>query len=103
MQSAFGHGHEYGGVLPCGARGVDALVGHAFGEVQFVEAILAHRGIAFAPVEPALVDLRDAGEQDSCGPAILSDQGLEFVQQGVVAEVGNCERVHGRVSSGGWS
>jgi hypothetical protein len=96
VQAAFGQGHEDGWEPPGDARRVDVPVGRVLGEMQLVEAVGEHRVVAGLPVELALVDLGDAGEQHRGGPAVVSDERLQVMQQGAVAEVRNGEAIHGR-------
>jgi hypothetical protein len=103
VQAAIGQGHEHGREPPGNARRVDVPVGRVLGEAQFVEAVGEHRIVACLPVHLALVNFRHPGEQHRSGPAVVSDERLQVMQQGAVAEVRNGKAIHGRDSSGGGS
>jgi hypothetical protein len=72
--------------------------------VQFLDAVIEHRGVCLGQVQLPLVELGDVGEQLGGGLLLSRGLGGEFPAQDFVGQVRPREAVHGvTFDGGGWS
>jgi hypothetical protein len=81
-----------------GSRGLDAVIGRPFGEVQHLGAVIEHRGAPFAQIQPSGIDLHQRPQQRRGGKMLFDDQVLCRIEECAVLHA----REHAYVSDHGY-